>query len=271
MAPLAEAAERLEQDRRRVLIERIDVDLVMGRHAEVVPELVSLVAEDPLVESAAARLMVAMHRSGQRTEALETYRRTRAVLAEELGLEPGPQLRALEAAILRGDAQIGLDLHMRAEPAERKPAATAPDPVPFLLPAGVGDLTGRDDELRRLAAILRDRPATTPAICAISGMPGVGKTALAVQSAHELRDDFPDGQLYVNLRGAGAEPVEPSHALSRFLRALGVEGRAIPDSLDERAEVFRARLSGRRVLVLLDDAADEAQVEPLIPRRTDAR
>ena len=137
--------------------------------------------------------------------------------------------------------------------------------VPFLLPAGVGDLTGRDDELRRLAAILRDRPATTPAICAISGMPGVGKTALAVQSAHELRDDFPDGQLYVNLRGAGAEPVEPSHALSRFLRALGVEGRAIPDSLDERAEVFRARLSGRRVLVLLDDAADEAQVEPLIP------
>ncbi|MEV6860020.1 BTAD domain-containing putative transcriptional regulator [Streptosporangium subroseum] len=265
VAPLAEAAERLEQDRRRVLIERIDVDLVMGRHAEVIPELVSLVAEDPLVESAAARLMVAMHRSGQRTEALETYRRTRAVLAEELGLEPGPQLRALEAAILRGDAQIGLDLHMRAEPAERKTAATAPDPVPFLLPAGVGDLTGRDDELRRLAAILRDRPATTPAICAISGMPGVGKTALAVQSAHELRDDFPDGQLYVNLRGAGAEPVEPSHALSRFLRALGVEGRAIPDSLDERAEVFRARLSGRRVLVLLDDAADEAQVEPLIP------
>ena len=116
VAPLAEAAERLEQDRRRVLTERIDVDLVMGRHAEVIPELISLVAEDPLVESAAARLMVAMHRSGQRTEALETYRRTRAVLAEELGLEPGPQLRALEAAILRGDAQIGLDLHVGAEP-----------------------------------------------------------------------------------------------------------------------------------------------------------
>ncbi|MDP9849810.1 AfsR/SARP family transcriptional regulator [Streptosporangium lutulentum] len=265
VTPLAEAAERLEQDRRRVLTERIDVDLVLGRHAEIIPELISMVAENPLVESAAARLMVAMHRSGQRTEALETYRRTRAVLAEELGLEPGPQLRALEAAILRGDAHIGLDLHAGAEP-PAGPTATAPsDPVPFLLPAGVGDLTGREDELRRLTSILRDRPAATPAICAVSGMPGVGKTALAVQAAHEMRDDFPDGQLYVNLRGAGAEPIEPSHALSRFLRALGVPGSAIPDGLDERAEVFRARLSGRRVLVLLDDAADEAQVEPLIP------
>ncbi|MFC7648703.1 BTAD domain-containing putative transcriptional regulator [Streptosporangium lutulentum] len=121
VTPLAEAAERLEQDRRRVLTERIDVDLVLGRHAEIIPELISMVAENPLVESAAARLMVAMHRSGQRTEALETYRRTRAVLAEELGLEPGPQLRALEAAILRGDAHIGLDLHAGAEPRQGRP------------------------------------------------------------------------------------------------------------------------------------------------------
>ncbi|MFJ2033243.1 AfsR/SARP family transcriptional regulator [Streptosporangium sp. NPDC087985] len=265
VASLAMAAERLEQDRRRVLTERIDIDLALGRHAEIIPELISMVAEDPLVESVAARLMVAAHRAGQRAEALRTYRRTRAVLAEELGLEPGPQLRALEQAILRGDAQIGLDPHLGTEPASGRPTTAAPHPAPFLLPAAAGDLTGRDDELRRLTAILRDRATAAPVICAVSGMPGVGKSALAIRAAHEARNEFPDGQLYVNLRGAGAEPVDPSHALGRFLRALGLPGTAIPDGLDERAEVFRARLSGRRVLVLLDDAADESQVGPLIP------
>ncbi|MEU8377843.1 tetratricopeptide repeat protein, partial [Streptosporangium sp. NPDC048865] len=228
----------------------------------------SMVAEDPLVESTTARLMVAMHRAGLRTEALETYRRTRTVLAEELGLEPGPQLRALERAILRGDPRVGLDPPPEAAPAKEKappPAPPAPPPAaPSLLPAGVSDLTGRDTELRWLVSVLRDRSAA-PVICAVSGMPGVGKSALALRAAHDLRDAFPDGRLYVNLRGAGAEPVDPSHALSRFLRALGVAGTAIPDGLDERAEVFRAHLSDRRVLVLLDDAANEAQVEPLIP------
>ncbi|WP_436758901.1 BTAD domain-containing putative transcriptional regulator [Streptosporangium sp. V21-05] len=263
VAQLAEAAERLEQDRRRLLTERIDTDLALGRHAEVIPELLSMLAEDPLVESTAARLMVAMHRAGLRTEALETYRRTRAVLTEELGLEPGPQLRALEQAILRGDARVDLAPRPEAAPAP-VPSPVAPV-APSLLPAGVGDLTGRDTELRWLVSVLRDRPAAAPVICAVSGMPGVGKSALVLRAAHDLRDAFPDGQLYVNLRGAGAEPVEPSHALSRFLRALGVAGTAIPDGLDERAEVFRAHLSDRRVLVLLDDAANEAQVEPLIP------
>ncbi|MFB9675955.1 AfsR/SARP family transcriptional regulator [Streptosporangium vulgare] len=266
VAQLAEAAERLEQDRRRLLTERIDTDLALGRHAEVIPELLSMLAEDPLVESTAARLMVAMHRAGLRTEALETYRRTRAVLAEELGLEPGPQLRALERAILRGDTRVDLGPRPEAAPAKDPAPAPAAAPVaPSLLPAGVGDLTGRDAELRWLVSTLRDRPAAAPVICAVSGMPGVGKSALALRAAHDLRDAFPDGRLYVNLRGAGAEPVEPSHALSRFLRALGVAGTAIPDGLDERAEVFRAHLSDRRVLVLLDDAANEAQVEPLIP------
>ncbi|GAA4187977.1 BTAD domain-containing putative transcriptional regulator [Streptosporangium oxazolinicum] len=266
VAQLAEAAERLEQDRRRVLTERIDTDLALGRHAEVIPELISMVAEDPLVESATARLMVAMHRAGLRTEALDAYRRARTVLAEELGLEPGPQLRSLEQAILRGDTRVGLDPQPEtAAPARPPDPATPPDPAPSLLPAGVSDFTGRDTELRWLVSVLRDRPAAGPVICSVSGMPGVGKSALALRAAHDLRDAFPDGQLYVNLRGAGTEPVEPSHALSRFLRALGTAGTAIPDNLDERAEVFRARLYDRRVLLLLDDAADEAQIEPLIP------
>ncbi|WP_204073203.1 AfsR/SARP family transcriptional regulator [Planotetraspora phitsanulokensis] len=264
VAALAEAAERLEQERRRVLTERIDADLALGGHAEIIPELISLVAEDPLAESMGARLMLALHRAGRRTEALDAYRRIRTALAEELGLEPGPQLRSLEQAVLRGDAHPALDSRTRARPAEDKPATAPPDP-PCMLPPRVGDLTGRDGEIGRIVEVLRSRPPGTPVICAVSGMPGVGKTALAVQAAHDVRDDFPDGQLYVNLRGAGSEPVGASQALGRFLRALGTPGTAVPDGLDERAEAFRARLSGRRVLVLLDDAADEAQVEPLLP------
>ncbi|GII58653.1 SARP family transcriptional regulator [Planotetraspora thailandica] len=263
---LDEAAERLEQDRRRLLTERIDADLALGRHAEIIPELISMVAENPLAEAVGARLMLAMHRAGRRTEALDAYRRIRAALAGELGLEPGAQLRALEQAILRGDADASLDAGPAPGPAATtKDPAPAPDPPPFMLPAPVGDLTGRGRELRRLTAMVRGPSSGGPVICAVSGMPGVGKTALAVQAAHEVRGDFPDGQLYVNLRGASAEPVETSQALARFLRALGMPGTAIPDGLDERAEAFRARLAGRRVLVLLDDAADEAQVEPLIP------
>ncbi|WP_433365242.1 AfsR/SARP family transcriptional regulator [Streptosporangium sp. CA-115845] len=292
VAPLAAAAEQLEQDRKRVLLERIDIDLALGRHTEIIPELVSMVAEDPLAERVVARLMVATYRAGRRTEALRIYRQTRAVLAEELGVEPGPQLHVLQQAILRGDVQIGLDSHRRTEPAGGRPAAAPPAPAPFLLPAPVSDLTGRDDELRRLTTILRGRvtpPALTatstsavatakaapaftlselplaPVICAVSGMPGVGKSALAVRAAHEVRGEFPDGQLYVNLRGAETGPVTPAHALGRFLRALGLPGTTIPDGLDERAEVFRAHLSGRRVLVLLDDVADESQIEPLLP------
>ena len=260
--PLAEAAERLEQNRRRTLIKRIDADLALGRHARLVPDLIALAGEDPLAESVSARLMVAMHGSGQRTEALEVYRRTRAVLAEELGLEPGPQLRALERAILRGDADVRLE-----DPGEGM-AARLGRPVeglgPCLLPAALSDLTGRDAELRRLALALREESAG-PAVCVVSGMAGVGKTALAVRAAHEARAAFPDGQLYVNLRRAGTGPVDPGEALGRFLRALGVVGTAVPDTIDERAEVFRALVAGRRVLVVLDDAADEAQVEPLLP------
>ncbi|WP_204288957.1 AfsR/SARP family transcriptional regulator [Microbispora amethystogenes] len=262
LAPLAEEAERLEQQRRWALTERIDADMALGRHARVVHELVAMVDENPLAEPAVARLMAALHHTGQRTDALELYRRTRAALVGELGLEPGPQLRALHQAILRGDREIGPAVPGRETAhAPHAPPGTAP----CLLPPQLGDLTGRDEELRLIAAVLRERSPTGPARCAISGMPGTGKTALAVQAAHEARDHFPDGQLYVNLHGGTARPVDPSHALGRFLRALGMPATAIPDGLDERAEAFRVRLSGRRVLVVLDDAADEAQVEPLLP------
>jgi DNA-binding SARP family transcriptional activator len=278
---LAEAAGDLELERRRVLAHRIDAEMALGRHAQVIPELAALLAEDPLAEPTAARLMVATHRAGRRAEALNVYRRTRAVLAEELGVEPGPLLRELEGAILRGDEDITPVLLRRAGPgpADRTASGQIPpkdaagtdpgttdheggaDPVPALLPAPIGDLTGRDAELRQITGMLLGPPV----ICVISGMPGVGKTALAVRAAQGTRDRFPDGQLYVNLRGAGAGRIEPHQALGRFLRALGVAGAAVPESLDERAEVYRDLLSDRRVLVVLDDAADEAHVEPLLP------
>ncbi|GAA3157836.1 AfsR/SARP family transcriptional regulator [Nonomuraea salmonea] len=248
---LADAAALLERQRRQALTARMDAEMALGRHAEIVPEAAALLAEDPLDEPVAARLMTALHHSGQRKEALEVYRRTRAVLVRELGVEPGPQLRGLEQAILRGDAEIG---------PPRRPAE-----APGLLPPAVPDLTGREAELDRLSEILAGRRAGPPVPCVISGMPGVGKSALAVRAAHDHLASFPDGQLYINLRGAGARPVPPHDALARFLRALGVSGASIPESTDERAEVYRARLSGKRVLVVLDDAADEGQVEPLIP------
>ncbi|GIH22785.1 SARP family transcriptional regulator [Acrocarpospora phusangensis] len=265
---LSEAAERLEQMRRRAVTERIDAELRLGRHGALVPELMGLAAADPLDESVTARLMMALSGSGRRTEALAVYRRTRTVLAEELGLEPGPELRRLQRAVLRGDADVAPARRSSARwggAAVRAAEALQPDPAPCLLPASVADLTGRDAELRHLVRTLGGLSPSTPVVCAISGMAGVGKTALAVRAAHEVRKDFPDGQLYVNLHGAGARPVEPRETLGRFLRALGVPGAGIPDTLDERAEVYRARLSGRRVLVVLDDAADEAQVEPLLP------
>ncbi|WP_188195968.1 AfsR/SARP family transcriptional regulator [Nonomuraea sp. SYSU D8015] len=287
-APLAEAAARLDQDRRRAVSDRADAGFAMGEHADQIPALTALLAEDPLAEATAARLMLALYRSGQRPEALDIYRRTRTLLARELGLEPGPQLRALESAMLRGEPDVALTaprasspyggLHVGGFPSAAarreagaatggtaRPARPRPEPVPHLLPAVVGDLTGRDRELAEILAVLRSQPVLAPVICGISGMPGVGKTALAVRAAHEARDDFPDGRLYVNLRGAGPRPVDPRDALARFLRALGMPGTAIPDTTDERAEMFRARLSDRRVLVILDDAADEAQAEQLIP------
>ncbi|MBP2702274.1 tetratricopeptide repeat protein [Microbispora sp. RL4-1S] len=285
---LAHAAERIEQERRQVLAARLDAELALGRHIQMIPELVALLAADPLVESSAARLMTALHRAGRRAEALDVYQRTRAVLAGELGVEPGPSLRALHAALLRGEeipspaaaspggepAEAGeVPEAGKAREAEREAgnagearptddrAPEEPAQAPALLPPPIGDMTGRDAELGEVIAAL----ARPPVVCVLSGMAGVGKTALAVQAAHALRDSFPGGQLFVNLQGAGGEPVTPHQALGRFLRALGVAGPAVPEGVDERAEVFRGLLSHRRVLVVLDDAADEEQVQPLLP------
>jgi DNA-binding SARP family transcriptional activator/tetratricopeptide (TPR) repeat protein len=242
---LAGEAARLEERRLAVLAERIDADLAGGRHADLTGELAGLVAEHPLRERFAAQLMLALYRCGRQPEALRVYRDARRALSGGLGLEPGGELRRLERAVLAGDPRL--------DPPAPTPAA------PCLLPADVRDFTGRDAEVALLCAALGARE---PEAVAVSGRGGVGKTALAVRVAHRLRPDFPHGQLYVNLYSGQTEPGE---VLGRFLRALGVDGTAIPADLDERAELYRVRLAGRKVLVLLDNAGDEAQVTPLLP------
>jgi DNA-binding SARP family transcriptional activator/tetratricopeptide (TPR) repeat protein len=252
---------RLEEARLVALEERLEVDLGLGRHAELVGELEALVAAHPDRERLRRQLMLALYLSGRQGEALAVYRNTRQVLVEELGLEPSPALQELERAILRGDPAIAPALPTGAE-ARRQPASP---PGACLLPPDVDDFTGREADLAEVQELLEGERATAIVISAIAGKAGVGKTALAVHVAHRLRPRFPDGQLYVNLRGAEAQALDPAEVLASFLRALGVEGAFIAEGLEERACQYRSRLADRRVLVVLDNAAGEAQVRPLLP------
>src|SRR5256885_7386770 len=208
------AAAGLDEQRLAVLEECLSLDLALGRDQEVVAELAGLVAEHPLRERVRGLLMQALYRSGRRAEALEVYRRGRQILVEELGLEPGAELRDLERAILADD-----------------PLAPAPGPPPAQLPAGPDHFTGRTGYLAALDALLAERAGRTP-VAIVAGAPGVGKTALAVHWAHRVRRYFPGGQLYVNLRGYGSDPpLRPIHALAHFLTALcGPEGQVPSES-----------------------------------------
>jgi DNA-binding SARP family transcriptional activator/tetratricopeptide (TPR) repeat protein len=260
--PLVDAeSARLEACRHAALEARIEADLACGRHSELVGELDALVAGYPTHERFRAQLMLALYRSGRQSEALRVYRDGRAVLAEELGLEPGPDLQRLERAILTADPSLAA----ASEP-DRAAAATGP---PRQLPPAVTGFTGRQDALASLLGMVRGEPGDGEvAIAVITGKPGVGKTALAVRAAHQLRPRFPDGQLYVDLRGVEPRPLEPSDVLADLLRALEVDGAAIPDGLGQRASLYRTLLADRRVLVVLDNAADEGQVRPLLPGGT---
>lgn len=249
---VAAEVSRLEQRRLTALEARLGAELALGRHVETVDELQRLVAEYPLREQLRCHLMLAMYRCGRRAEALDVYRAGRAVLVAELGMEPGPELRELERAILADDRTLA-----GAAPARRV--------TPAQIPAGVAGFTGRQTLLRQLDGLLPSRgPAV--AIVTITGTPGVGKTAAAVHWAHRVRDRFGDGQLYVNLRGyATGDPVRPIDALARFLHALGVPAEQVPTDVEEAAALYRSVLADRRMLVLLDNAHHPDQVRPLLP------
>ncbi|WP_433688623.1 AfsR/SARP family transcriptional regulator [Micromonospora carbonacea] len=260
------AVAELTELRLAVERDRVDVEFTLGRHAELIPALHRMVDAEPLREELRERLMLALHRTGRRAEALETYRRGRAATVAELGLEPGRGLRELHRRILDGDPLL--------DAAEHAPAASPPAPPAAQLPMDVADFVGRHDLASRLAALLAAPPAGGPAadagqaaappVVVVSGAAGSGKTTLAVHVAHLVRDRFGDGQLFVDLRGGG-EPHDPSTVLGRFLHALGEDPRAVPADTDERAALFRARTAGRRLLVVLDNAAGENQLRPLLP------
>ena len=256
----AREGPRLAELRLHALEVRIDADLHLGREAEVIAELRQLVTGHPLREHLHGLLMLALYRGGRQAEALAAYQDARRVLVEELGAEPGPGLRELHQRMLAGDPAL-------AVPGLAPPAADLA--VPRELPAGVAHFTGRTSELAALSGLL-DAPAgqmpATVVISAIGGAAGVGKTALAVHWAHQAAGRFPDGQLYVNLRGYDlAHPVTPADALAGFLRSLGVAGQDIPVEEAERAARYRSLLAARRMLVLLDNARAADHVRPLLP------
>ncbi|MFC9915224.1 BTAD domain-containing putative transcriptional regulator [Streptomyces sp. NPDC127197] len=300
---------RFQERRMRAVELRLEAELQLGRHRELISELKTLCSTHPLDEGMHGKLMIALYRSGRRHEALETYQTFRRGMIDELGLEPSPMLARLHTAVLVAEPE----LHLEGEPAPElglRPLQTMPDgtdaasgrtgngddgelaeaagsriaaavglsvggptqqvrsvPHPAQLPPDIADFTGRTKVLARLESRLaecRELHAPLPVLW-ITGMPGVGKSALAIRLAHRVRDRFPDGQLYVDLRGDSADPVRPRTVLHRFLAALGEPRSALPDDIDEASELFRSRCASRSLLFLLDSAATTAQVKSLLP------
>jgi len=321
------AAVRLEEERLAAWETCLALELQRGRHRDVIGSIGELVQEQPLRERPRGLLMLALHRSGRTAEALATFRDTRRLLVDELGIEPGEELRHLESAILADDTSLHLPVADRnasgqwrpaADPghaagrhddgrgASREPAGppvpaarrqermVAPTPArlpqvvtttatgeaPRQLPAEVADFAGRKPDIARLASLLLGGEAQPTAaglddgprggdawapVVVLTGKAGVGKTVLAVRVGHQVSAAFPDGQLYCSLGGTRAEPVAAADVLDQFLRALGVPGGSVPDGVEARAELYRSVVARRRLLLMLDDAASEAQIMPLLP------
>nr|WP_240188941.1 BTAD domain-containing putative transcriptional regulator [Nakamurella flavida] len=272
-------ATRLDEDRLVAQESGFEIELRLGRHARLIGEITALVEAHPLRERLRAQLMLALYRSGRQAEALEVYRAFRALLADDLGLEPGPELRELERAILTADASLrapdpaeagvlstgAVSTGALSMPPTDTPTPPVGGPTAFQLPTAPADFVGRTQTLDLVRSVLLDDP-TTVGIAVLLGPPGVGKSATAVQAGHLLgAEHFPDGQLYCDLRAIEDDPLSPADVLGRFLRALGVPPPAIPPDAGERGAMFRGMVADRRVLIVLDDAGSEAQVTPLLP------
>ena len=265
---VAATRERLDQQRVEAVLAWAQALLAAGQPGPVIGTLRDFVDQHPLVEPLAARLIEALYASGRAAEALDCYARVRAHLAEELGAEPGSALRQLHQAVLRGDE---LDISLAGGPAPAAAVVTPDDDPPDLvtspLPPDTGAFTGRASQVRQIADAVGDGPLPVMVIHAIAGMPGVGKTALAVHVAHRMAGRFPDGLVFVDLHGhtAGREPAAPADVLATLLSADGIDPRQLPAGLDARSALWRQRLAGRRLLLVLDNAASSAQVAPLLP------
>lgn len=259
----------LEELRVAALFNRVEADLVLERHAELISELRLLVAEHPLNEGFRGQLMRAFRHTGRRAEALEEFRIARQHFREELGLDPGEELTRLHQSILAGEPPLETTLtELLSSPPVFLSAGSSTRAVPRQLPADITRFTGREKSLRRLDRLLSadQNGASAVVITAITGTPGIGKTALATRWGHHAADRFPDGQLYVNLHGySQGQPVTSTQALHQLLRGLGVTTDEIPHEADERASMYRSLLADRQMLVVLDNAARPEQIRPLLP------
>ena len=251
---VARMRDGLAEERRAAIQERVECELELGRHAELVGELRHLLAEYPLDETFVAHQMTALYWSGRPGEAQSLYREVRDRLVDEQGAEPGPVLAELHQRIL------GRDPALAVRPAGQRPGrGTRPD----TLPPEAAEFVGRSAELGQLT----QEHGRSPRVYVIEGMPGVGKTALAVRAARLAAAQYPDGALYLNLRShdPGSPPLDPAEALHRLLRMLSVPATQIPESIGERVALWRAQLNRRQAIVVLDDAGRPDQIRPLLP------
>jgi DNA-binding SARP family transcriptional activator len=253
----------LVEEHLQTLERRIDVELELGQHARLIAELHKLTTEHPLREHFWGQLMLALVRSERQADALAVYREVSALLRQELGVDPGEPLQRLHHQILNGDATV-----TRTAAVAPRPSSAERWAAPMQLPPDISDFVGRDAQVAKIDELtgrIRTRGRAVP-IAVLSGPPGVGKTALAIHVAHRLSSRFPDGQLYIDLRGYSTSPPVPaSDGLARLLRALGTPSELIPHDLDDQSALFRSTLASRRVLVVLDNAISPDQIRPLLP------
>ncbi|WP_327176678.1 winged helix-turn-helix domain-containing protein [Streptomyces sp. NBC_01335] len=274
-------AAGLDEQRLTAIEELMDLRLASGETGSLVAELFALAARHPLRDALRGSLMLALYRSGRQADALAVYDEGRRLLADELGLEPGPRLRRLHAEILADAPRLQLQAPAAGRPATLRPTtvhpatghpatgrpATVRPGQENYLPRDLPDFTGRATELALLERAVDGQSAGSPRTVVIDGMGGIGKTALAVHFAHRRTTGHPDGQFYVDLHGfsPARAPLTPEEALGVLLRSDGAAPDGLPDGLAERSAIWRSRLAGRRALLVLDNAADAAQVDPLLP------
>ncbi|GGW47213.1 AfsR/SARP family transcriptional regulator [Streptomyces griseoloalbus] len=257
--------QALERERLSAELDHVDIRLRIGHHGELLPELTARAGEHPLDERLAGQLMLALYRTGRAADALACYEAVRRRLSRELGTDPGPRLRGLHRQILADDPALSPP---EASP-RRPPAGPETPPVPRQLPAPPACFVGRDAELSVLDKLLapQTQPRTTMPMSVICGPGGVGKTWLALRWAHSRYQQFPDGQLFADLRGftPSGDPADPFMVIRGFLDTLGVPPGRVPAAPDAQAALYRSLLADRQMLLVLDNAHDSEQTLPLLP------